>query len=61
MRFGAAAIELIEKGHFGCMVSLDPPDVLAVPLEEATAKLKLVPVDGEVVRTARRLGTSFGD
>lgn len=61
LRFGAAAVELIEKGHFGCMVSLDPPDVRAVPLEEATAHLKLVPGDGEVVRTARRLGISFGD
>ena len=31
----AAAVEIIEKGHFGCMVALDPPDVQAVPLDEA--------------------------
>ena len=46
---------------FGCMVALDPPNVLAVPLSEAIAKVRLVPVDGDVVRTARSLGISFGD
>ncbi|HEX9886700.1 MAG TPA: ATP-dependent 6-phosphofructokinase [Longimicrobiales bacterium] len=61
LRFGAAAIELAEEGKFGCMVALNPPDILAVPLEEAIAKLKMVPLDGDVVRTARRLGTCFGD
>jgi 6-phosphofructokinase 1 len=43
------------------MVALNPPDVLAVPLKEAVSKLKLVPLDGDVVRTARSLGISFGD
>ena len=61
LRFGAAAVDLVADGHFGCMVALDPPDVLAVPLEEATAKIKLVPTDGDVVNTARSLGVSFGD
>ncbi len=61
LRFGAAAVQIIEEGHFGCMVALDPPDVRAVPLDEAIAHLKLVPPDGDVVRTARSLGISFGD
>jgi len=61
LRFGAAAVHLLAEGHFGCMVALDPPEVLAVPLEEATAKMKLVPIDGDVVNTARSLGVSFGD
>ena len=61
LRFGAAAVHLLAEGHFGCMVALDPPDVLAVPLEEATAKMKLVPIEGDVVNTARSLGVSFGD
>jgi 6-phosphofructokinase 1 len=61
LRFGAAAIELAKRGDFGSMVSLDPPDVKAVPLGEALAKRKNVPVDGDVVRTARALGISFGD
>jgi 6-phosphofructokinase 1 len=31
LRFGSAAIELVKRGDFGSMVSLDPPDVKAVP------------------------------
>ena len=61
LRFGSAAIELVKRGDFGSMVSLDPPDVKAVPLGEALAQPKLVPVQGDVVRTARALGISFGD
>ncbi len=61
LRFGSAAVDLVAQGHFGCMVGLDPPDVRGVPLEEAVATLKTVPPDGDQVRTARRLGISFGD
>jgi len=61
LRFGSAAIELVGAGEYGCMVALDPPDVIPVPLEQAVSQLKHVPLDGDVVRTARRLGISFGD
>ncbi len=61
LRFGAAAVELVRDGSFGCMVALDPPDVLAVPLGEAIAATKRVPLDGDVVRTARALGVCMGD
>jgi phosphofructokinase-like protein len=61
LRFGAAAIELAKRGDFGAMVSLDPPDVKAVPLGEALSQPKMVPIHGDVVRTARALGISFGD
>jgi len=61
LRFGSAAVELVRDGCFGCMVALDPPNVLAVPLSEAITNVRLVPVDGDVMRTARSLGISFGD
>ena len=61
LRFGAAAIELVKRGDFGSMVSLDPPEIHAVPLGEALAKPKIVPIHGDVVRTARAIGISFGD
>ncbi len=61
LRFGSAAVELVRDQCFGCMVALDPPNVLAVPLSEAITQVKLVPTDGDVVRTARNLGISFGD
>ena len=60
LRFGAAAVELAAKGSWGCMVALDPPDVKAVPLKDAL-QLKVVPIDGDLVRTARAFGVSFGD
>ena len=61
IRFGSAAVELVRDGCLGCTVALSPPEVLAVPLGEAVAKLKLVPTDGDLVRTARSIGISFGD
>ncbi|MFW6206950.1 MAG: 6-phosphofructokinase [Gemmatimonadota bacterium] len=61
LRFGAAAVELIAREEYGCMVALHPPEVEAVPLKEAVSELKRVPVEGDVVRTARAMGISFGD
>lgn len=61
LRFGSAAVELVEAGRFDCMVALDPPEVLAVPLAKAIAHIKLVPLDGDVIRTARSLGVCLGD
>jgi 6-phosphofructokinase 1 len=43
------------------MVAFDPPEMTAVPIEEAVASVKRVPIDSDVVRTARELGISFGD
>lgn len=61
LRFGAAAVNMVADGKFGCMVALDPPDVLAVPLGEATARTKFVPLDGDIVATARAMGVCLGD
>ena len=61
LRFGAAAVRCVAEGEFGNMVALDPPDVRPVPLEDALQELKRVPVEGDVVQTARALGISFGD
>ena len=61
LRFGAAAVDLVAEGRFGCMVALDPPDVLAVPLVEAIAETKNVPITSDILKTARALGTCMGD
>jgi len=42
-RVGAKAAELVAAGKFGQMVALRGNDVVGVSLEEATAKLKIVP------------------
>jgi phosphofructokinase-like protein len=61
LRFGAAAVRCVAEGSFGTMVALDPPDVRGVPLEEAIQHTKAVPLDSDIVQTARDLGISFGD
>ena len=61
LRFGAAAVRTVEAGLFGCMVCLDDDDVRAVPLQKALAETKKVDPDGDLVRTGRDLGISFGD
>ena len=61
LRFGAAAVRFIAEGQFDTMVALDPPEVVAVPLANAIANRKSVPLDCDTVQTARDLGISFGD
>jgi 6-phosphofructokinase 1 len=43
------------------MVALRPPDTVAVKITDAIGRLRTVPVDGDIVQTARALGISFGD
>ncbi|MBI3243629.1 MAG: ATP-dependent 6-phosphofructokinase [Chloroflexi bacterium] len=61
LRFGAAAVRALEEGQSGVMVALDPPTVNYVPLEEATRRMKTVPLDSDTILTARDLGVCFGD
>lgn len=42
-RLGVKAVELVEAGDFGKMVSLRGTEIVAVPLEDAVARLKTVP------------------
>ena len=42
------------------MVSLQAANIRTVPLEEAVARLKTVPPESQLVRTARDVGISFG-
>ena len=41
--------------------ALDPPGVRYIPLAECTKDIKTVPLDCDVMLTARDLGTCFGD
>ena len=61
LRFGAAAVRLIEQQQYGCMVAYTPPNMTAVPIEQAIAHLRTVSIDCDTVLTARDLGVCFGD
>ncbi len=61
LRFGSAAVDLVDQGEFGCMVALDPPNIVPVPLRDAVSELKYVPLDGDMIHTARHLGICLGD
>ena len=60
-RFGCAAVDLVREKRYGVMVALRSPDIVAVPLQDVVGRTRNVPVDGDVVRTARDLGMCLGD
>jgi len=61
LRFGAAAVRLVEAGEFGKMVALTSSGICAVSLEEATRRMRRVPLDSDIIQTARDLGICLGD
>src|SRR4051812_33780956 len=60
-RFGGKAVELLVHGQYGKMVANHPPDLVPIPLGEVVGKTKTVPLDYDLLLTARALGVSFGD
>lgn len=61
LRFGTSAIRFIEEGKFGTMVALHSHNICAVPIDKAIGLMKTVPIDSDIIQTARSLGISFGD
>ena len=60
-RFGVAAVDLIANRGFGKMVCLQQQKIKAVDIADAVGQMKAVDPQGELVRTARAIGISFGD
>jgi len=60
-RLGSKAAELLAAGVYNVMVSVKGDDCVAVPLEKVAGKKKTVPVDHPWIRSARLVGTCFGD
>jgi 6-phosphofructokinase 1 len=58
--FGACAVRAFAEGQRAVMVALQAADIVTVPISEAIAKIKSVPPDGQLIRTARATGISFG-
>ncbi|MGN0550746.1 MAG: 6-phosphofructokinase [Acutalibacteraceae bacterium] len=60
-RFGAAAAQLIINKQYGNMVALVNNEIVSVPLKDIAGKLKTVPVDSDIIATAKQIGISFGE
>ena len=60
-RFGAAAVRALHEGITGEMVALSAQDITTVPMIEAVSHLKTIRPHSDLVRTAKGVGTIFGD
>ncbi len=58
--YGSCAIRALMRGERGKMVALRSADIVTVPLAKAIANIKTVPLDSQLIRTARDIGVSFG-
>lgn len=61
LRFGAAAVRMVEEEVFGHMVALDSQQMKAVPISEAVKSRKKVDLLSDKVLTARNIGICLGD
>ena len=58
--FGSHAVELVASGRVGRMVAWQGSQITDIPLSEAVGRLKTVPLDSNLIRTAHALGISLG-
>jgi 6-phosphofructokinase 1 len=52
---------MLAEGRYNQMVCMKGSEVASVPLEKVAGRTKLVPLDHPLIRSARRVGTNFGD
>jgi 6-phosphofructokinase 1 len=60
-RFGTRAVDLIENKEFGYMVGLKGNSLVNVPLEDVARGPKKIPLNHQLIKSARSVGTCFGD
>jgi len=61
LRFGAAAIRCIKAKDFNKLVTLRDNKMTSVPISEIADKMKTVPLDSDILQTARDIGICVGD
>jgi len=59
-RLGSHAAELIDRRAFGRMVCVQGNQISSVDLSEAAGKIKLVPIEHDLIRQGLKMGISFG-
>ena len=60
-RVGTAAAEALADGEYGVLIGVHGEHCERVPLEKIAGKRRQVPLDHELVRSARLIGTCLGD
>lgn len=60
-RLGTRAVDMIVERQYGHMVGVQCNALVAVPLAEVAKGQRNVPPDDELIKSARAVGTSFGD
>jgi len=60
-RFGAGAVELVERNAWSRMIALRAAKITSAPLAEAIDPVRLVDPENEVLQAARAMGIRFGD
>lgn len=61
LRYGAAAIRCVEERDFNKIVVLKNNVLTSIPISDVADKMKYVPLDGDVIQTARDVGICLGD
>jgi ATP-dependent phosphofructokinase / diphosphate-dependent phosphofructokinase len=61
LRFGAAAVRLVENKVFDHMVALKDSTMISVPIAEAIKMRKKVDLNSDKIMTARDIGICLGD
>jgi 6-phosphofructokinase 1 len=52
---------MLAAGDFGKMVALRDGNIVGVPLDKVAGRVKAVPLDHEMFKAARDVGTCLGD
>jgi ATP-dependent phosphofructokinase / diphosphate-dependent phosphofructokinase len=60
-RYGCMAVHLVADGKFGQMVALRDDQIISIPISEAIASQKFVPLDTDIISTALGLNISLGN
>ena len=49
------------RKEYNVMVSLQNDKIVTEPIEKVASEPRLVPVDSDIIRTGRQMGSCFGD
>ena len=61
LRFGAEAVRAIAEEDLNKLIVLRDNRIERIPISDVAGKMKLVPLDGDTIQTARDIGICMGD